>query len=114
MMNAVEGEPARRIDASILDRRTGTGTAIGAMAGHVNRARTDCGCVADSSWLETALAWLEGQIASLNVSSNAPERHCTGSSRRIPFQTLEKKTALPADRLAAGRPPPRGCCRGEG
>ena len=92
MMNAGEGEPARRIGTSILDFGTGMWTAIGALAGLVNRARTGRGCVVDSSLLETALGWLKGHIASFNVSGNVPERHRTGSGRLIPFQDFQTKT----------------------
>ncbi len=92
MMNTGEGEPARRIGTSILDYGTGMWTAIGALAGLVNRARTGRGCVVDASLLETALAWLKGHIASFNVSGNVPERHRTGSGRLIPFQDFETKT----------------------
>jgi crotonobetainyl-CoA:carnitine CoA-transferase CaiB-like acyl-CoA transferase len=92
MMNGDEGGPPTRIGTSILDYGTGMWTAIGALAGLVQRAQTGRGCVVDASLLETALAWLKGHIASFNVSGHVPERHRTGSGRLIPFQDFETKT----------------------
>jgi crotonobetainyl-CoA:carnitine CoA-transferase CaiB-like acyl-CoA transferase len=91
-VNAAEGEPPARIGTSVLDFGAGMWTAIGALAGLVNRARTGRGCVVDASLLETALAWLKGHVASFKASGKLPDRHRTGSNRLIPFQGFETKT----------------------
>jgi crotonobetainyl-CoA:carnitine CoA-transferase CaiB-like acyl-CoA transferase len=92
MMNGDEGGPPTRIGTSILDYGTGMWTAIGALAGLVQRQRTGRGCVVDASLFETGLAWLKGHFASYRVSGDVPERHRTGSHRVVPFEGFETKT----------------------
>ncbi|HEY3068376.1 MAG TPA: CoA transferase [Methylomirabilota bacterium] len=92
VMNAAEGDPPTRLGVSALDYGTGMWTAIGALAGLIQRAQTGRGCVVDASLLETGLAWLKGPIAAFGVTATVPERHRTGSGRLIPFQAFETKT----------------------
>jgi crotonobetainyl-CoA:carnitine CoA-transferase CaiB-like acyl-CoA transferase len=92
MMNGDEGGPPTRIGTSILDYGTGMWTAMGALAGLVQRERTGRGCVVDASLYETGLAWLKGHFASYRASGEVPERHRTGSQRVVPFQGFETKT----------------------
>jgi crotonobetainyl-CoA:carnitine CoA-transferase CaiB-like acyl-CoA transferase len=92
MMNGDEGGPPTRIGTSILDYGTGMWTAMGALAGLVQRQRTGRGCVVDASLYETGLAWLKGHFASYRASGEVPERHRTGSKRVVPFQGFETKT----------------------
>jgi crotonobetainyl-CoA:carnitine CoA-transferase CaiB-like acyl-CoA transferase len=92
VMNAAEGDPPTRIGVSALDYGTGMWTAIGALAGVIQRAQTGRGCVVDASLLETGLAWLKGPIAAFGVTGTVAERHRTGSGRLIPFQGFETKT----------------------
>jgi crotonobetainyl-CoA:carnitine CoA-transferase CaiB-like acyl-CoA transferase len=92
MMNGDEGGPPTRIGTSILDYGTGMWTAIGALAGLVQRQQTGRGCVVDASLFETALAWMKGHFASYRASGEVPERHRTGSRRVVPFQGFETKT----------------------
>jgi len=92
VMNAAEGDPPTRIGVSALDYGTGMWTAIGALAGLIQRAQTGRGCVVDASLLETGLAWLKGPIAALKATGTLSERHRTGSGRLIPFQGFETKT----------------------
>jgi crotonobetainyl-CoA:carnitine CoA-transferase CaiB-like acyl-CoA transferase len=110
MMNGDEGGPPTRIGTSILDYGTGMWTAMGALAGLVQRQRTGRGCVVDASLYETGLAWLKGHFASFRASGEVPERHRTGSQRVVPFQGFETKTgtiivAAGNDRLFASWPP---------
>jgi len=91
-MNAAEGEPPTRMGTSVLDYGTGMWTAVGALAGLVNRAQTGRGSIVDASLLETGLAWLKGHVASFTVSGIVPERHRTGSHRLVPFQGFETRT----------------------
>ncbi|MBI1727091.1 MAG: CoA transferase [Candidatus Rokubacteria bacterium] len=91
-MNGDEGAPPTRIGTSILDYGTGMWTAIGALAGLVQRQQTGRGCVVDASLFETGLAWLKGHFASFRASGEIPERHRTGSHRVVPFQGFETKT----------------------
>ena len=92
MMNGDEGGPPTRIGTSILDYGTGMWTAMGALAGLVQRQQTGRGCVVDASLFETGLAWLKGHFASYRASGEVPERHRTGSKRVVPFQGFETKT----------------------
>ena len=92
MMNGDEGGPPTRIGTSILDYGTGMWTAMGALAGLMQRAATGRGCVVDASLYETGLAWLKGHFASFRASGEAPERHRTGGQRVVPFQGFETKT----------------------
>ena len=92
MMNGDEGGPPTRIGTSVLDYGTGMWTAIGALAGLVQRQRTGRGCVVDASLFETGLAWLKGHFASYRISGDVPERHRTGSHRVVPFEGFETKT----------------------
>jgi crotonobetainyl-CoA:carnitine CoA-transferase CaiB-like acyl-CoA transferase len=92
MMNGDEGGPPTRIGTSVLDYGTGMWTAIGALAGLVQRQRTGRGCVVDASLFETGLAWLKGHFASYRISGEVPERHRTGSHRVVPFEGFETKT----------------------
>ena len=92
MMNGDEGGPPTRIGTSMLDYGTGMWTAIGALAGLVQRQRTGRGCVVDASLFETGLAWLKGHFACYRISGDVPERHRTGSHRVVPFQGFETKT----------------------
>jgi crotonobetainyl-CoA:carnitine CoA-transferase CaiB-like acyl-CoA transferase len=92
MMNGDEGGLPTRIGTSILDYGTGMWTAMGALAGLVQRERTGRGCVVDASLYETGLAWLKGHFASFRASGEVPERHRTGSQRVVPFQGFETKT----------------------
>src|SRR3990172_1844137 len=92
MMNGDEGGPPTRIGTSILDYGTGMWTALGALAGLVQRQHTGRGCVVDTSLLETGLAWLTGHFATYRVSGEVPPRHRTGSNRIVPFQGFETRT----------------------
>jgi crotonobetainyl-CoA:carnitine CoA-transferase CaiB-like acyl-CoA transferase len=91
-VNGGEGDPPTRIGVSILDYGTGMWTAIGALAGLVQRAATGKGCVVDSSLFETGLAWLKGFHVSYQSSGQMPERHRTGSNRVVPFEAFETAT----------------------
>ena len=82
MMNGDEGGPPTRIGTSILDYGTGMWTAMGALAGLVQRQHTGRGCVVDASLFETGLAWLKGHFASYRASGEVPERHRTGQQAR--------------------------------
>jgi crotonobetainyl-CoA:carnitine CoA-transferase CaiB-like acyl-CoA transferase len=90
-MNGDAGGPPTRIGTSILDYGTGMWTAIGALAGLVQRQQTGRGCVVDASLFETALGWLKGHFASFRASGQVPEKHRTGSHRVVPFQAFETK-----------------------
>jgi crotonobetainyl-CoA:carnitine CoA-transferase CaiB-like acyl-CoA transferase len=90
-MNGDAGGPPARIGTSILDYGTGMWTAIGALAGLVQRQQTGRGCVVDASLFETALGWLKGHFASFRASGQVPEKHRTGSHRVVPFQAFETK-----------------------
>jgi crotonobetainyl-CoA:carnitine CoA-transferase CaiB-like acyl-CoA transferase len=91
-MNGEDGGPPTRIGTSVLDYGTGMWTAMGALAGIIQREQTGRGCVVDASLFETGLAWLKGHFASFRASGEVPERHRTGSHRVVPFQGFETKT----------------------
>jgi crotonobetainyl-CoA:carnitine CoA-transferase CaiB-like acyl-CoA transferase len=92
MVNGEEGGPPTRMGTSVLDYGSGMWTAIGALAGLVQRQVTGRGCVVDASLFETGLAWLKGHFASFRVSGVVPERQRTGSPRVVPFQGFATRT----------------------
>lgn len=89
---SVNGEaerPGVRVGVSLLDMGTGMWTALGCIAGLLQRERTGKGTVVDASLFETALAWLAGHFAGFRVSGDLPVRNPTGSNRVVVFQAFD-------------------------
>jgi crotonobetainyl-CoA:carnitine CoA-transferase CaiB-like acyl-CoA transferase len=89
---SVNGEaerPGVRVGVSLLDMGTGLWTALGCIAGLLQRERTGKGMVVDASLFETALGWLAGHFAGLRVSGELPVRNPTGSNRVVVFQAFD-------------------------
>jgi crotonobetainyl-CoA:carnitine CoA-transferase CaiB-like acyl-CoA transferase len=78
-----------RVGVSLLDVGTGLWTALGCIAGLLQRERTGKGMVVDASLFETALGWLAGHFAGFRVSGNLPVRNPTGSNRVVVFQAFD-------------------------
>ena len=86
--------------ASINDKATGLFPVIGALAALRRRDLTGQGCLVDTSLLETAVHWVEGQVNGHLATGEVPKRHGTGAAVIVPYQVFET-----ADRpvcLAAG------------
>jgi crotonobetainyl-CoA:carnitine CoA-transferase CaiB-like acyl-CoA transferase len=64
-------------------------TALGCIAGLLQRERTGKGVVVDASLFETALGWLGGHFAGFRVSGDLPVRNPTGSNRVVVFQAFD-------------------------
>ena len=93
-------DPPTFCGASINDKATGLFCAVGALAGLRQRDRTGRGCLIDTSLLETAAFWVEGQVNQHLATGDVPTRHGTGAAVIVPYQVFET-----ADRplcLAAG------------
>ncbi len=93
-------DPPTFCGASINDKATGLFCAVGALAGLRQRDQTGRGCLIDTSLLETAAFWVEGQINQHIATGEVPTRHGTGAAVIVPYQVFET-----ADRplcLAAG------------
>ncbi|HXW27577.1 MAG TPA: CoA transferase [Xanthobacteraceae bacterium] len=89
---SVNGEaerPGVRVGVSLLDIGTGMWTALGCIAGLLQRERTGKGVVVDASLFETALGWLAGHFAGFRVSGDLPVRNPTGSNRVVVFQAFD-------------------------
>ena len=89
---SVNGDPSgppARIGASVVDYGTGMWTAIGILAGLVNRAQTGKGCVVSTSLFETALMWMSTHVASFTASGRLPQRQGTGHPQLTPYQAFE-------------------------
>jgi crotonobetainyl-CoA:carnitine CoA-transferase CaiB-like acyl-CoA transferase len=89
---SVNGEAERagvRVGVSLLDVGTGMWTALGCIAGLLQRERTGKGVVVDASLFETALGWLGGHFAGFRVSGDLPVRNPTGSNRVVVFQAFD-------------------------
>jgi crotonobetainyl-CoA:carnitine CoA-transferase CaiB-like acyl-CoA transferase len=89
---SVNGEaerPGVRVGVSLLDVGTGMWTALGCIAGLLQRERTGRGVVVDASLFETALGWLGGHFAGFRVSGDLPVRNPTGSNRVVVFQAFD-------------------------
>jgi crotonobetainyl-CoA:carnitine CoA-transferase CaiB-like acyl-CoA transferase len=89
---SVNGEaerPGVRVGVSLLDVGTGMWTALGCIAGLLQRERTGKGVAVDASLFETALGWLGGHFAGLRVSGDLPVRNPTGSNRVVVFQAFD-------------------------
>jgi crotonobetainyl-CoA:carnitine CoA-transferase CaiB-like acyl-CoA transferase len=89
---SVNGEaerPGVRVGVSLLDVGTGMWTALGCIAGLLQRERTGKGVVVDASLFETALGWLAGHFAGFRVGGDLPVRNPTGSNRVVVFQAFD-------------------------
>jgi crotonobetainyl-CoA:carnitine CoA-transferase CaiB-like acyl-CoA transferase len=89
---SVNGEaerPGVRVGVSLLDVGTGMWTALGCIAGLLQRERTGKGMAVDASLFETALGWLAGHFAGFRVSGDLPVRNPTGSNRVVVFQAFD-------------------------
>jgi crotonobetainyl-CoA:carnitine CoA-transferase CaiB-like acyl-CoA transferase len=89
---SINGEPDRpgvRIGTSVLDLGSGVWTALGCIAGLLQRERTGKGCWVDASLFETALGLLTVHFARFQASGTMPVRHASGSSTVVVFQAFE-------------------------
>jgi crotonobetainyl-CoA:carnitine CoA-transferase CaiB-like acyl-CoA transferase len=88
-VNCEAERPGVRVGVSLLDVGTGMWTALGCIAGLLQRERTGKGVVVDASLFETALGWLAGHFAGFRVSGDLPVRNPTGSNRVVVFQAFD-------------------------
>jgi crotonobetainyl-CoA:carnitine CoA-transferase CaiB-like acyl-CoA transferase len=89
---SINGEPDRpgvRIGTSVLDLGSGVWTALGCLAGLLQRERTGRGCRVDASLFETALGLLTLHLARYAASGTLPQRHPSGSAGVVIFQAFE-------------------------
>ena len=94
------GGPPTFCGASVNDKATGLFCVIGALAALRHRDVTGKGCLVDTSLLETAAFWVEGQVNSYLADGKVPGRHGTGAAVITPYQMFE--TADTPFVLAAG------------
>ena len=81
-----DGRPPVRVSVSIMDIGTGMWAALGILAAHVERLRTDKGGVVDASLFETSCAWMSVPIASYLASGKLPGRAGSGVQEIVPYQ----------------------------
>jgi len=87
-------DPPTFCGASINDKATGMFCAIGALAALRMRDRTGKGCLVDTSLFDTAVHWVEGQVNSYVATGNVAQRHGTGGTVIVPYQTFETADGL--------------------
>jgi crotonobetainyl-CoA:carnitine CoA-transferase CaiB-like acyl-CoA transferase len=88
-INGYPDRPGVRIGTSVLDLGTGVWSALGCIAGLLERARSGKGAVVDTSLFETALGLLTVHFARYQASGRLPERHPTGSLGVVIFEGFE-------------------------
>jgi crotonobetainyl-CoA:carnitine CoA-transferase CaiB-like acyl-CoA transferase len=88
-INGYPDRPGVRIGTSVLDLGTGVWTALGCLAGLLERERSGKGCVVDASLFETALGLLTVHFARYRASGRLPERHPTGSLGVVIFEGFD-------------------------
>ena len=95
-MMSVTGQPdgpPTFCGASINDKATGLFCVIGALAALRHRDQTGTGCLVDTSLLETAAFWVEGQVNSYLSDGVVPRRHGTAAVVITPYQAFEAADA---------------------
>jgi crotonobetainyl-CoA:carnitine CoA-transferase CaiB-like acyl-CoA transferase len=95
-MMSVTGQPdgpPTFCGASINDKATGLFCVIGALAALRHRDLTGQGCLVDTSLLETAAFWVEGQVNSYLADGVVPQRHGTAASVITPYQAFAASDA---------------------
>ncbi|MCK8783995.1 CoA transferase [Roseomonas sp. NAR14] len=82
-------DPPTFCGASINDKATGLFTVVGALAALRHRDRTGQGSIVDTSLLEIASFWVEGQINGYLADGVVPKRHGTAAAVITPYQSFE-------------------------
>jgi crotonobetainyl-CoA:carnitine CoA-transferase CaiB-like acyl-CoA transferase len=85
-INGYPDRPGVRIGTSVLDLGSGLWTALGCIAGLLQREKSGEGVVVDASLFETALGLLTVHFARYQASGRLPERHPTGSLGVVIFE----------------------------
>ena len=88
-INGTEDGPPTRIGMPALDLGSGLWTALGCIAALYRRHSTGLGGVVDTSLFETALAWQSVYLAGYSLTGKQPERHRSGSSKLVVFQSFD-------------------------
>ncbi len=88
-INGTEDGPPTRVGMPALDLGSGLWTALGCIAALFRRHSTGLGGVVDTSLFETALAWQSVYLAGYSLTGKQPERHRSGSSKLVVFQSFE-------------------------
>jgi crotonobetainyl-CoA:carnitine CoA-transferase CaiB-like acyl-CoA transferase len=87
-------DPPTFCGASINDKATGMFCTIGALAALRMRDKTGKGCLVDTSLFDSAVHWVEGQVNSYVATGNVAQRHGTGGTVIVPYQTFETADGL--------------------
>src|SRR5262245_15517728 len=88
-INGYPDRPGARIGTSVLDLGSAVWSALGCIAGLLQREHTGKGCVVDASLYETALGLLTVHFARYQASGELPERHPSGSLAVVIFQAID-------------------------
>ena len=95
-MMSVTGQadgPPTFCGASINDKATGLFCVIGALAALRQRGITGKGCLVDTSLLETASFWVEGQLNNYLQDGTVARRHGTAATVITPYQLFDAADA---------------------
>ena len=82
-------DPPTFCGASINDKATGMFCTIGALAALRMRDKTGKGCLVDTSLFDTAVHWVEGQVNNYIANGTVAQRHGTGGTVIVPYQTFD-------------------------
>ena len=82
-----DGEPTRA-GVPVADIFTGVYSVIGVLAGIIQRERTGCGCLVDTSLLDSQVGVLANQALNYLVSGKVPERIGNAHPNIVPYQVF--------------------------
>ncbi|CAN5703949.1 CoA transferase [soil metagenome] len=82
-------DPPTFCGASINDKATGMFCTIGALAALRMRDKTGKGCLVDTSLFDSAVHWVEGQVNNYLANGTVSQRHGTGGTVIVPYQTFD-------------------------
>ena len=82
-------DPPTFCGASINDKATGMFCTIGALAALRLRDKTGKGCLVDTSLFDSAVHWVEGQVNNYLANGTVSQRHGTGGTVIVPYQTFD-------------------------
>jgi crotonobetainyl-CoA:carnitine CoA-transferase CaiB-like acyl-CoA transferase len=85
----VEGQDPVRVGPSIVDQGAGMWSAIAIQSALLARMKSGQGCTIDASLYETAISWLQPQIANYLASGKVPRRLGTENAGIAPYKAFK-------------------------
>ena len=95
-----EGEDPVRVGASLIDMGTGMWSALGILAGVIDRGRSGAGMLVETSLLETGVSWMTIFIAGYVATGRLPRKLGSATAMTAPYELF--RTADGRVFIAAG------------